>query len=139
MTELGVSHIVLVTTQNSEAVYDDDEALTSLQAVCIESAEQSERLTVPLLTANVGLLQIHPVHYSPPYPLPPIPYSLPPTYPLSLLRYSPPTHPVNLSLNLSSLKKTHSVSLPPTHFLSLSNYPPPTHVPISNLYFHRLD
>ena len=54
MTELGVSSIVIVTTQNSEVVYDDDEALTSLQAVCIESAEQSERLTVPSLTSNVG-------------------------------------------------------------------------------------
>jgi hypothetical protein len=30
VTELGVSQIVLVTTQNSNAEYDDDESLASL-------------------------------------------------------------------------------------------------------------
>ena len=62
VTELGVADIVIVATQNSEASYDDVDALAALRAVCVESAEQSERLTVPTLTAPVAWKQL-PTHW----------------------------------------------------------------------------
>jgi 16S rRNA (uracil1498-N3)-methyltransferase len=62
VTELGVADVVLVTTQNSEASYDNADALAGLRAVCVESAEQSERLTVPGLSAHVSWKQL-PAHW----------------------------------------------------------------------------
>lgn len=58
VTELGVADIVIVTTQNSESTYDDVESLQSLRAVCVESSEQCERLTVPVMTSNIALGQV---------------------------------------------------------------------------------
>ena len=58
VTELGVADIVIVTTQNSESTYDDVESLQSLRAVCVESAEQCERLSVPAMVSNVPLAQV---------------------------------------------------------------------------------
>lgn len=58
MTELGVSEIVLVKTQNSNADYEDAESLSSLARVCVESAEQCERLSVPKLVGTVDFQQI---------------------------------------------------------------------------------
>ena len=58
MTELGVSEIVLVKTQNSNADYEDAESLSSLIRVCVESAEQCERLSVPKLVGTVDFQQI---------------------------------------------------------------------------------
>ena len=62
MTELGVSEIVLVKTQNSNADYEDAESLSSLIRVCVESAEQCERLSVPKLVGTVDFQQI-PSHW----------------------------------------------------------------------------
>ena len=59
MTELGVSEIVLVKTQNSNADYEDAESLSSLTRVCIESAEQCERLSVHKLVDTVDFQQMH--------------------------------------------------------------------------------
>ena len=58
MTELGVSEIFLVKTQNSNADYEDAESLSSLLRVCVESAEQCERLSVPKLVGTVDFQQI---------------------------------------------------------------------------------
>ena len=58
MTELGVSEIILVKTQNSNADYEDAESLASLSRVCIESAEQCERLSVPKLVDTVDFHQM---------------------------------------------------------------------------------
>ena len=58
VTELGVSEIVLVKTQNSNADYDDEDSLSSLGRVCVESAEQCERLSVPRLVETVSFEQI---------------------------------------------------------------------------------
>ena len=58
MTELGVSEIVLVKTQNSNAEYEDADSLSSLARVCVESAEQCERLSVPKLVGTVDFQQI---------------------------------------------------------------------------------
>lgn len=58
VTELGVSEIVLVKTQNSNADYDDEDSLLSLGRVCIESAEQCERLSVPRLVETISFEHI---------------------------------------------------------------------------------
>jgi 16S rRNA U1498 N3-methylase RsmE len=58
VTELGVSEIVLVKTQNSNAEYEDADSLSSLARVCVESAEQCERLSVPRLVGTVDFQQI---------------------------------------------------------------------------------
>ena len=62
MTELGVSEIILVKTQNSNADYEDAESLSSLTRICIESAEQCERLSVPKLVETVDFQQM-PSHW----------------------------------------------------------------------------
>ena len=58
VTELGVSEIVLVKTQNSNADYDDEDSMSSLGRVCIESAEQCERLSVPRLVETISFEEI---------------------------------------------------------------------------------
>jgi 16S rRNA U1498 N3-methylase RsmE len=58
VTELGVSEIVLVKTQNSNAEYEDADSLSSLARVCVESAEQCERLSVPRFVGTVDFQQI---------------------------------------------------------------------------------
>jgi 16S rRNA U1498 N3-methylase RsmE len=58
VTELGVSEIVLVKTQNSNADYEDSESFLSLHRVCVESAEQCERLSIPRLLESVSFQQL---------------------------------------------------------------------------------
>lgn len=58
VTELGVSEIVLVKTQNSNADYEDSESFLSLHRVCVESAEQCERLSIPKLLESVSFPQL---------------------------------------------------------------------------------
>lgn len=53
-----MSEIVLVKTQNSNAEYEDADSLSSLARVCVESAEQCERLSVPKLVGTVDFQQI---------------------------------------------------------------------------------
>ena len=54
VTELGVQDVVLVKTQNANADYEDTESLASLGRVCIESAEQCERLSIPRLLKSIS-------------------------------------------------------------------------------------
>lgn len=58
VTELGVSEIVLVKTQNSNADYEDSESFSALHRVCVESAEQCERLSIPRLHESVSFQQL---------------------------------------------------------------------------------
>jgi 16S rRNA U1498 N3-methylase RsmE len=53
-----VSEIVLVKTQNSNADYEDSESFLSLHRVCVESAEQCERLSIPRLLESVSFQQL---------------------------------------------------------------------------------
>lgn len=46
--------MVLVKTQNANADYEDAESLASLGRVCIESAEQCERLSIPRLLKSIS-------------------------------------------------------------------------------------
>lgn len=58
MTELGVRDIVLVKTQNANADYEDIESLASLERVCIESAEQCERLSIPRVMKSISIQEL---------------------------------------------------------------------------------
>lgn len=53
-----MSEIVLVKTQNSNADYEDAESFLSLHRVCVESAEQCERLSIPRLLESVSFQQL---------------------------------------------------------------------------------
>ena len=55
VTELGISKIVFVRTQNCNIDYNEKDILPGLQRICIESAEQCERLSIPLLIESISI------------------------------------------------------------------------------------